>query len=132
MNTFTLRLYDPQQTREFEKLVTFSGRDESGSFGILANHARLMSVLSMGLAWFRLADGDKFYLACPGGVLYFDDNILSISTRHYIVDSDHQRVQQRLQEDIKSETSTIERLKDNLQRMEEGMLRRLWNMERRQ
>jgi len=132
MNTFTLRLFDPKQTREFDRLVSFSGRDESGSFGILANHARLMSVLSMGLAWFNLAEGDKFYLACPGGVLYFHQNILSISTRHYIIDSDRQRLQQQLQQDIKRETLNIDRLKENLQRMEEAMLRRLWDLERRQ
>ena len=130
MSSFILRLYDTKQTQEFPSVTSFSGSDESGSFGIHAYHERMMSVLIRGLASFTLADGNTFYMACPGAVLYFNDNTLSISTRHYIVDSDHRQVRQLLENEIEQEEEQLHGLKQSLHRMEEAMLKRIWEMER--
>jgi len=132
MNSFVIKLYDAKQTRDIDNVTFFSGSDESGSFGILANQARMMSILSKGLASFTLASGEKQYIACPGAVLYFNNNILTINTRHYIVDADHRRVRELLEREIENEESNTHRLKESLDRMEEAMLKRIWELERGQ
>ena len=130
MSGFILYLHDAHQTRQFDDVVSFSGSDDSGSFGIRANHAQLMSVLSKGLASFMQANGDTHYLASPGAVLYFSENKLSLSARQFIVDSDLNRVRQQLERQIDRESEQLLRLKESLQNMEEAMMQRLWEMER--
>lgn len=132
MNSFKLRLFDVRQNQAFDDVISFSGADESGGFGIRANHARMMTVLSKGLSHFTQTSGEKQYIASPGAVLYFTDNTLTISSRHYIIDRDHRRVRELLEQEIQTEESQIHRLKDSLQHMEEAMLKRIWEMERLQ
>ena len=58
MKAFTLRLQDSTRLSRIDDVVTFVGEDASGSFGILANHARMMTVLVMGLARFKTEEAD--------------------------------------------------------------------------
>ena len=80
MKTFELILQDATQTDKIEGVSSFVGEDVSGSFGILAGHARMMTSLIIGLARFRQGDRSWQYLALPGGLLYFAENILTVST----------------------------------------------------
>jgi len=47
VSTFTLHLRDASQYERIEGVESFVGRDESGSFGILAGHARMMTALTL-------------------------------------------------------------------------------------
>ena len=82
MKGFTLQLQDATRSQQLPGVTTFVGEDASGSFGILADHARLMTSLAVGLARFRVGEGPWQYLALPGGLLYFHDNRLTRERRH--------------------------------------------------
>ena len=82
MKSFTLLLLDATRSEEIRNVTSFVGEDASGSFGILAGHARMMTSVVTGLARFRVGMDAWRYLAMPGGVLYFNDNVLSLSLIH--------------------------------------------------
>lgn len=130
MRTFSLTLRDTTQIERIDNVVSFVGEDASGSFGILAGHVRMMTSLVFGMARFRLADNTWQYLALPGGILYFVDNNLSVSTRHYLIDTELDRISVALREQILTEDKALRELKTSLHTMEEALLKRLWEMER--
>ncbi len=130
MKTFTLVLGDATRRERIEGVTSFIGEDASGSFGILADHARMMTSLIFGLARFRIADKPWQYLALPGAVLYFVNNELSVSTRRYLLDDDYERISAALQEKLLAEEEDLRQIKQSLHRMEEEVLRRMWEMNR--
>lgn len=131
MNTFMLRVQDATRCRDFDNVSAFVGEDASGSFGILAGHRRLMTTLVVGLARFRIQQQPWQYLAMPGAVLYFHGNRLTLSSRHFLLDDDYTRISHALQEQLLAEEEKLLDIKKGLQRMEEEVLKRLWNMGRR-
>ena len=131
MKPFTLLLQDSTRLSRIDDVVTFVGEDASGSFGILANHARMMTVLVIGLARFKTEDRDWQYLALPGAVLYFVDNVLTVGTRHFLQDTDYMRISKALQEELLAEEENLRVTKTSLRRMEEEILKRLWEMRRK-
>jgi F-type H+-transporting ATPase subunit epsilon len=91
----------------------------------------MLTALIIGLARFRDAAGTWQYLAVPGAVLYFRNNVLTLSTRRYLLDADYMRISQALQQQLLAEEEQLHTMKESLHRMEEAMLRRLWEMGRR-
>jgi F-type H+-transporting ATPase subunit epsilon len=131
MKGFTLQLYDSRRADRFEGVGAFVGEDASGSFGLLPGHARMMSVLRFGLARFRLGSETPWrYLALPGALLYFADNILTLASRHYLLDDDFERISARLTEELLGEEEALHEIKESLRRVEEAMLRRIWELGR--
>jgi F-type H+-transporting ATPase subunit epsilon len=130
MKYFMLKLLHATGSESIDKVTSFVGEDGSGSFGILAGHRRMMTTLVIGLSRFRTGEDDWRYLALPGALLYFDDNVLTISTRHYLVDNDYMRISQALQEQLIAEEEALRVTKESLHRMEEAILKRLWDMGR--
>ena len=130
MNTFTLQLYDASQQQRIENVTSFVGEDANGCFGLQAHHARFMTTLIFGLFRYRLQTDVWQYLALPGGVLYFNDNELSISTRHFLIDSDFERISDLLKHQLLSEEETLSVTRSSLQKMERAMLTRLWNLQK--
>jgi len=128
MKTFTLILQDAIHTQRIEQVTSFVGEDATGSFGILAGHARMMTSLVFGLARFRARGNAWQYLALPGAVLYFNNNELSLSTRRYLVDNDYERISTALHEQLLAEEQELHELKKSLHQMEEEVLRRLWEI----
>ena len=120
------------QYEHIEGVTSFVGEDESGSFGIRARHARMMTALSYGLARYQLQDGSWRYLAFPQAILYFVDNALYISTRRFLHDADYQRISAGLLEQLLKEEEGLRTIKESLLRLEQGMFRRLWQMGRAQ
>ena len=120
------------QYEHIEGVTSFVGEDESGSFGIRARHARMMTALSYGLARYQLQDGSWRYLAFPQAILYFVDNALYISTRRFLHDADYQRISAGLLEQLLKEEEDLRTIKESLLRLEQGMFRRLWQMGRAQ
>ena len=112
-------------------MTSFVGEDASGSFGILAGHARMVTSLMIGLARFRIGEDAWRYLALPGAVLYFDDNVLTLSTRHYLLDDDYLRISQALQQQLLAEEEALHAMKQSLHRMDQEVLKRLWEMGRK-
>jgi len=132
MKTFTLRLQDATHSQQIEQVVSFVGEDQSGSFGILAGHSRFIACLVIGLARFRVEGASWTYLALPGAVLYFRDNVLTLCTRHYLMDDDYTRVSDALQQQLLAEEEKLHAVKESIQQMEEAILKRLWQLGRLQ
>jgi F-type H+-transporting ATPase subunit epsilon len=130
MNTFTLLLQDAKRSESIDAVASFAGEDASGGFGILAGHARMLTTLVTGLARYRHAGGEWQYLAMPGAVLYFCDNTLTLSTRRYLRDSDYQRISRALREQLLAEEDKLRVTRDSLRRMEESLLKQLWEVGR--
>lgn len=128
---FVLHLQSATQYERIEGVTGFVGEDESGLFGILTGHERLMTALVFGLARFRTADAPWQFLALPGALLYFVGNELFISTRRYLRDEDCRRISLALDEQLLEEETALRGLKDSLHRLEEEMFKRLWKMGRR-
>lgn len=125
MKPFTLHLIAADRTETIADVASFTGEDASGSFGLLAHHDRFMTALTFGLARVHLADGGREYLGFPGGLLYFVDNELRISTRRYLRDSDVARIAQALTRELLEEEQVLEQTRRKLHRLEAEMIRRL-------
>lgn len=130
MTIFELHLESPTQYEKIASLISFVGEDASGKFGILANHTRMMTCLSLGLARFTYGDHVVEYVALQGGVLYFRNNQLHISTRHYIRDTDYKNLQKRMEEEMQVEEDNLRSLRVSLRRLDEEMLKHLLKLKR--
>ena len=131
MTRFTLNLFDAGHEQRIDGVSSFIGVDASGSFGILPNHARFMTTLIFGLARFRLDTDDWHYLALPGAVLYFNNNVLTISTRHFLIDTDLERISVSLDRQLIVEEDNLRATRESLHRMEQAMLKRLLTLKRK-
>lgn len=130
MKPFDLHLQSAFGNDRITGVTSFVGQDDSGSFGILSGHARMLTILAYGLARFRTT-GDKWtYLALPGGLLHFVDNTLFITTRRYFLDASYSEISTTLLNQLLSEEEALHAMKENLFRLEHEMLRRLWQIER--
>jgi F-type H+-transporting ATPase subunit epsilon len=125
---FTLHLLDGLSLRQIEGVRSFVGEDASGSFGVLPGHARFLTCLRFGLARFQNAEGSWHYLAMPGGVLSFADDVLSLCTRRYYLEADYPRIVALLETRLLKEERAMTELKRNLAHLEREMLRRLWRL----
>lgn len=128
--TFTLMIQDATHAEKIDGISSFVGEDASGSFGILADHTRMMTILVMGLARYRMGNAPWQYLAQPGAVLYFHNNLLTISTRHYFRDQDYMRISNDLQQKLLAEEEELHAVKHSLQHMEKEILKHLWELRR--
>lgn len=130
MNTFVLHLQSGTQYERIEGITSFAGQDASGSFGVLPRHERLMSLLTFGLARFRVGEEDWQYLAVPGALVYFHDNQLYLNTRRYVRGGDYEAVRATLRTQFMAEETALHEVKRSVQRLEEEMFKRLLEMNR--
>ncbi|MGZ4968857.1 MAG: F0F1 ATP synthase subunit epsilon [Methylobacter sp.] len=131
MKQFTLNLFDASHEQRIEGVTSFIGEDVSGSFGIQANHARFMTTLVFGLARFRRETEDWQYVALPGAVVYFNNNELTISTRHFLIDTDLERISTLLEQQLIAEEENLHATKESLHKMEQAMLKRMLALKRK-
>lgn len=131
MNDFVLNLFAAGHEQRITGVTAFVGEDRSGCFGIQAHHARFMTTLVFGLARFRVAEKDWQYLALPGAVLYFNHNALTLSTRHYLIDTDLDRISALLEQQLLAEEEHLRASRESLQRMEQAMLKRMLTLKRK-
>ena len=117
MNQFALNLLDATHEQRITGVTSFVGEDATGSFGIQPNHARFMTTLVFGLARFRLVTEDWQYLALPGAVVYFNNNELTISTRHFLIDTDLERISTLLEQQLITEAENLLATRESLHRM---------------
>ena len=131
MKTFIFRLLGATHSEEIADVTSFIGEDDTGSFGLLADHARFMTILSIGIARYRIGESSWKYLAVPAGVIYFHDNILTLCTYRYLLDDDYMRISQALQQQLLAEEEKLQTFKESLHHMEEEVFKRLWEMGKR-
>jgi F-type H+-transporting ATPase subunit epsilon len=125
MKYFTITIRSTQQTDDISNVFSFVGEDDSGSFGILAGHARIMTSLVTGLARFKVKNEPWQYLAMPGAILYFVDNKLTLITRRYLKSANYEKLASGLREILLIEEEQLIDMKENILRLEKEMLKRL-------
>jgi len=130
MSVFSIYLQSATQSEQIDNVVSFVGEDFSGSFGLLSDHARMMTCLKFGLARIIHSNDKEEYIALPGGVLYFVDNKLKIATRHYLRSYDYQQIVMDLDKQLRAEETDILNIKETLHRLDENVLKRLWELKR--
>lgn len=130
MKTYTMHLQSATQYQCVKDVISFVAMDKSGSFGIQAHHARMITALDYGLARYQQVDSDWCYIALPGGILYFSNNNLYISTRRFLYGTDYQLISAGLLEQLLKEEEALHEIKDSLNQLEQEMFRRLWQMGR--
>jgi F-type H+-transporting ATPase subunit epsilon len=128
---FTLHLCGAATYEKIDGVAAFVGVDASGSFGVLPGHEPLVTTLRFGLARFRRDNAPWRHLAVPGAVVRYADGELHLATRRYMVDDDPTRIAAALQEVLLAEEAGLAEVREGLKRMEEAMLRRLWELTRR-
>lgn len=131
MNTYAINLFDSADHQKIDGVTSFVGMDATGSFGIQAHHARFMTILVFGLARFKQEEGDWQYLALPGGVLYFNEKGLTISTRHFLIDSDFDRISALLGQQLIVEEESLRATRLSLHRMEQAILKQMAALQRK-
>lgn len=131
MQTFSLHLQSTEQNERLDDIASFVGGDASGKFGILANHARMMTCLNFGLCQFKNRNEMIEYLALPGGVLYFNKNILTINTQYYLRDTDYNKLENALNQLIQKKESSIKNINEALNHIDETILKRIWELNRK-
>ena len=130
MKTFRLHLMSATRSEWIPDVVRFTGRDGSGSFGILANASRRMTVLVFGLAHVQDAAGKIEYVALPGGVLYFVNNELRIATTKFVRSPQLEEISAGLESQIRQEEEGLRDIKQSLHRLDEEIMRRLYELKR--
>lgn len=130
MKSFTIQLCDASREELIPEVTSFVGQDATGSFGILAGHARFMTVLLFGLARFRIGNDRWQYVALPGGLVYFADDRMRLTTRYYLRDDSYERISQQLEEQLEVEEARWASVKESLRRLEEALFQRMWEMRR--
>lgn len=128
MKTFRLHLMSPQKEEWIEDAVSFTARDLSGSFSLLADAARRMTVLTFGLAQVRTAGEKTEYLALPGGLLYFLRNEIRLAATNYVRDSSYETITAALNRDIQKGEAEILETKKSIRRLDDEILKRLLRM----
>lgn len=125
MNTFSLNLHDSMRAEHFDNVTQFIGADGSGSFGVLAGHARMVAVLRYGLARFVDASGKWRYLTLPGGVMSFVDNRLTIVTVRYFLGDERELICEQLAQEMNRTDSDVHTSRATLAEIEHALMRRL-------
>jgi F-type H+-transporting ATPase subunit epsilon len=130
VNGFVLHLEAATQYERVDDVLSFVAEDASGSFGILPGHARFVTVLEFGLASFRTASAGWRYVAAPGAVLRFAGGELHLATRRFVCGADYERIRDVLRQQLRAEEDALREIRLSLRRLEESMLRRLWQLAR--
>jgi len=130
MNSFIIHLQSPNRNEVIDKVISFVGVDNSGSFGILPNHMRIMTCLEYGLLWFKYQNNEIEYLAVPGAILYFVDNQLFINTQYYLKNKDYNIITKDFEHEIVTEKSLIKEIKGNLEKLNIEILRQMWKLKK--
>lgn len=128
MNHFALHLHDSHGGDRFDEVVQFIAADGSGSFGILAGHARMLAVLRYGLARFVDSSGRWHYVSLPGGVMSFADNRLTLATVRYFLGAERASICRQLEDEMARLDSDVHTSRTTLTEIEHALLRRLGEM----
>ena len=128
MREFSVLLHSSTSSERLGHVVSFVGEDDSGSFGILGGHARMMTCVSFGLARIRFANSEIEYIALPGGLIYFLNDELRIATRQYFRSSDYDRMLNILDSQLAVEEENLRGMHENLRRLDESILKRILSL----
>ena len=129
MKTFCMHVMSMTRSEWIRDVVQFTGRDAAGSFGIRANASRRITVLVFGLAHFETPTGVE-YLALPGGLLYFVNNELRITTTGYVRSKGLEEISAALESNLRKHETELREIKQSLHRLDEQIMKRMYELTR--
>lgn len=115
----------PSKQERIDDVLSFTSSDASGSFGILANHERMMTVLNAGIANLRFGDGHCEYLGLASAVLHFVQNELRISTTRILRARDYNLLVSDMEREINREEAEVLLRKQTIKQLEESLIKQL-------
>jgi len=125
VRAFAIELSSQERRERIDGVVGFVGADGSGSFGILGGREPLATTLAWGLCSLKTAGATRQYVAVPGGVLYFANDVLHLCARIYLRDGDPERIVKRLTEEMRAEEETSRDMHALLKDLDRELMRRL-------
>ena len=130
MKTFECILQDLSHQWQTQAAVSFIGRDSSGSFGLQARHETFVTCLRASLARLRTQDDGWLYIAQPGTVVVFRENLLRLSTSQFILSKDRDQRISRMEQAWKAADQGVRTTKTSYLQVEQALTRKLWEMNR--
>ncbi len=125
-----VRLSSATRVETIDDVDAFEGEDASGRFSLWPHAQRTVACLHFGPARQRCADGREQFLALPGAVLHFVHPELAIATRRYVRSTSYAEVLRALDDELRREAESLREVRASVQRLDEELLRRLWQLER--
>lgn len=126
--TFTVEIQSPRRVEAIPNVRAFQANDSSGSFSLLSNAERRITVLSNGIATLKFSNETEEYVAIASGVLVFQNNSLAVATRAFLRGSDPFALRHDLEKIIAAEELAMRETRRNLRQLDEQILRRLSNL----
>lgn len=126
MRTFVVEIASAHRIERIDDAVAFGGRDASGSFTLLAGHARFVTALARGIARIALRNGPPRWFAFDGGALGFAANRLAIGTSRWFDGPDHRALGEAFVAEIARADAAEQRMREHVAHLEEALNRRLW------
>lgn len=128
MTAFSLVLQSPVQTQRIEGVRSLVARDRSGSFGVLAGHARMITLAQPGLLRLLRGSNGWEYAAHAGGLLYALGSEVFLCTSRFLTGTDYNGLRGTLEGELRAERESLKIQRSNVARIEEEMMRRLWRL----
>jgi len=128
-STFDLIILTPTEKKEIKDIEFFRGEDESGSFGILANHIEFLTILTESIAIVK-KDQKEFYFAFNKGVFRFAKNSLTISTREFVESEKLSDLKDIIENRFKKIQKQEKIFRQNIQKLEKEFIKRVIEMEK--
>ena len=131
MGTSRLRLISPTRLEQIDEIVSFVGRDASGSFGILANAFRRITALSFGVATLRKRTDQLNTWLFPGGFFISWRMSSGLQPPALFAARRWKKSLRRWIGIVRMEEENIREIKQSLHHLDEEILRRLSTIGRR-
>lgn len=125
MKAFVVHLQSPSSYERLNGVRSFICSDDSGSFGILAGHERLMTVLSPGIASLQMVSGEQLFIGLPESFLYVLNDEIFISTRKYVKETNYFNLARSLQAKLHEEEQLKIEMRQTIKKMEEALIKQL-------
>ncbi len=130
MITFRCILQDFSHQWDSERALSFIAQDPGGSFGLRARHETFVTCLQPGLARVHIEDEGWWYIAQPGAVVVFRENVLRLSTSQFILSRDRDQLIARMEQVWQAADQGLRTTKTSYLQMEQALTRKLWEMNR--
>lgn len=128
MNEFECFIFTPQGTLQESHLVSFVGRDATGSFGIRPKRFSFTTILEYGITKMKNSKGDQIYYAIAGGALEFRKEKLTIVTSYAVKSAEIEGLADELEAYITAERTRSDKIKLSIKKLDEEILKRLHKM----
>ncbi len=105
-------------------------KDESGYFGIMKNHAPLLTVIEPCLGLYRDGEGKVFYIAMDGGTLIVMNSTATITTGELFWSEDPEALSRIIDETILKRRESEASFRSILSNIEDAFIRKTIEMKR--